>query len=477
MTVKMHEVIGLISRAGYYEGELKVKRKDLSIFPAYYVFNILKDIHGQNIGFLGVSTDITERKRVEEDLRRSKEKAESATRTKSQFLANMSHEIRTPMNAIIGLTGLLLSTEMTAEQRDYAETIRGSGDSLLTIINDILDFSKIDEGKMDIESQPFSLVDCIEASLDLVTQSAIKKGLRLSYILCPDVPKRILGDVTRLRQVLVNLLSNAIKFTDQGEISVAVSCLPEGRLHEIRFSVRDTGIGISQDRMDRLFQTFSQVDASMTRKYGGTGLGLAISKRLVELMGGRIRAKSTPGMGSTFCFTILARSVPGPSLADLSMAGLAGKPGAIGRTSVQGADIGGQDLSRTMVKPPRILLAEDNAVNQKVAMRMLERLGYRADAVANGLEVLQALERQPYDLVLMDVQMPEMDGLEATKRIRGMSTAGQPYIIAMTAHAMKGDREECMAAGMDDYVSKPVRMEELQAALIKSIGCRIDKLR
>ena len=468
-TDRMHEVIGKISAEGYYEGEFQVRRKDGSLFPAYYIFNALKDTHGHNIGFLGISTDITERKRAEEDLRRSKEKAESATKAKSQFLANMSHEIRTPMNAIIGLTGLLLNTEMTAEQRDYIETIRGSGDTLLAIINDILDFSKIDEGKMEIERQPFGLVDCIEASLDLVTQSAVKKGLSLSYSISPQVPQRILGDVTRLRQVLVNLLSNAIKFTDHGDISVVVSCRPGNSTHEISFSVSDTGIGISQDRMDRLFQTFSQVDASMTRRYGGTGLGLAISKRLVELMGGRIWAESIPGRGSTFYFTILAKEAPGPSLTDP-----AGKSRAFRGIPAEGADAGQLDLSKTGVSPLRILLAEDNAVNQKVAMRMLERMGCRADAVANGLEVLQALERQPYDLVLMDVQMPEMDGLEATRRIRETSAFRQPYIIAMTAHAMKGDREECMAAGMDDYVSKPVRIEELQVALLRSMGRKID---
>jgi PAS domain S-box-containing protein len=566
---RMREVMKEITRAGYSEGEFLVKRKDASTFPAFYVFNVLKDIHGQDIGFVGVSIDIAERKRVEADLRKSKEKAESATRAKSQFLANMSHEIRTPMNAIIGLTGLLLNTELTPEQRDYAETIRGSGDTLLAVINDILDFSKIDEGKMEIERQPFDLVDCIESSLDLVTQAAVRKGLSLSYSIDSQVPQRVLGDMTRLRQVLVNLLSNAVKFTEHGDVSVAVSGQSAGSSYEITFSVSDTGIGISRDRMDRLFQTFSQVDASMTRKYGGTGLGLAISRKLVELMGGHIWAESVPGSGSAFYFTITAEAVPGPSIA-----GLAGKKvlvisermelrdalcsqlsswlmkpqtapsckAALDKIADEMFDLAILDLdvegfrhfmeavhsigalpvvalgspdgavasfaavvprpvrpssmadalfraARGMpvqravpaqeampvqpdlsgrVKPARILLAEDNAINQKVAMRMLDRLGYQAEAVANGLEVLQALERQPYDIVLMDVQMPEMDGLEAARRIREMPAARQPYIIAMTAHAMKGDREECMAAGMDDYISKPVRMEELQTALVRS---------
>ncbi|MDM7913098.1 MAG: response regulator, partial [Methanotrichaceae archaeon] len=559
----MCAVMEEITRTGYSEGEFFVKRKDASTFPAFYVFNILKDTQGQNIGFVGVSIDISERKRVEADLRKSKEKAESATRAKSQFLANMSHEIRTPMNAIIGLTGLLLNTELTPEQRDYVETIRGSGDALLAIINDILDFSKIDEGKMEIERQPFDLVDCIESSLDLVTQAAARKGLNLSYSIGSEVPQRILGDVTRLRQVLVNLLSNAVKFTEHGNVSVAVSGKSAGPLYEITFSVSDTGIGISRDRMDRLFQTFSQVDASMTRKYGGTGLGLAISKKLVEMMGGRIWATSVPEKGSAFYFTIITEAAPGPSIADLAerkvlivaerrelrdalcsqlsswlmkpqiapsckvaldkiadekfdlaildlemegfrhfmeevhssralpvialgspdgaMASFAAvvprpvRPSSLADalfraargTPVQRAVPVPLALSKTE-KPARILLAEDNVINQKVAMRMLERLGYQAEAVANGLEVLQALERQPYDIVLMDVQMPEMDGLEATRRIREMPAVRQPYIIAMTAHAMKGDREECMAAGMNDYVSKPVRMEELRVALLRS---------
>ena len=563
---RMREVMEEIARTGYAEGEFFVKRRDGSAFPAFYVFNILKDIQGQNIGFVGVSIDIAERKRVEADLRRSKETAESATRAKSQFLANMSHEIRTPMNAIIGLTGLLLNAELSPEQKDYVETIRSSGDALLAIINDILDFSKIDEGKMEIESQPFDLVDCVEASLDLVTQTASRKGLSLSYSIDSQVPQKILGDVTRLRQVLVNLLSNAVKFTEHGDVSVAVLSQSIGSLYEITFCVSDTGIGISRDRMDRLFQTFSQVDASMTRRYGGTGLGLAISRKLVELMGGKIWAESAPDRGSAFYFTIMAKAAPGPSIADLagrkvlilaerkeladalcsqlnswlmkpqiaasfdialdliagekfdlaildlemeglehftkaqssrtlpvvalgstdgvlaSFAATIPRPvrpsslaealkRAVRGTPTQRAVPVLSDLSRAD-KPTRILLAEDNVINQKVAMRMLERLGYQAEAVANGLEVLQALERQPYDIVLMDIQMPEMDGLEATRRIREMQAVRQPYIIAMTAHAMKGDREVCMAAGMDDYVPKPVRMEELQVALTQSIGHR-----
>ena len=423
---------------------------------AFYAFSVLKDQDGQRMGFVGVSIDLTERKKVEHDLLLAKERAESATRAKSEFLANMSHEIRTPMNAVIGLTGLLLNTNIDPEQRDYIETIRTSGDSLLAVISDILDFSKIEGGMLDIDREPFDLSNCLEASLNLVLQAAARKGLHLSFEIEKEVPRQLLGDPIRLKQILVNLLGNAVKFTEKGEISVAVSSKPSSRLkngeHEIMFAVRDTGIGISKDRMSRLFQSFSQVDASTTRKYGGTGLGLVISKNLAELMGGRIWAESEPAKGSTFYFTILAKA---------SSVSLPAKGTDMAQMESSGE---GYKLDR----PLKILLAEDNIINQKVAMRMLERLGYHADIAANGEEVLQALKDRPYDIVLMDVQMPEMDGLEATRRIR--STPGrQPYIIAMTAHAMKGDREVCLEAGMNDYVSKPVRIEELQAAIEHSL--------
>ena len=449
-------VIEDIIRYGYREIELPVKRKDGSQFMAFYAFSVLKDQDGQRMGFVGVSIDLTERKKVEHDLLLAKERAESATRAKSEFLANMSHEIRTPMNAVIGLTGLLLNTNIDPEQRDYIETIRNSGDSLLAVISDILDFSKIEGGMLDIDREPFDLSKCLEASLNMVFQAATRKGLHLSFEIEKDVPRQLLGDPIRLKQILVNLLGNAVKFTEKGEISVRVSSKPSSRLkngeHEIIFAVRDTGIGISKDRMSRLFQSFSQVDASTTRKYGGTGLGLVISKNLAELMGGRIWAESEPAKGSTFYFTILAKA---------SSVSLPAKGKEMARKE---AFREGHKLDR----PLKILLAEDNIVNQKVAMKMLERLGYQADIAANGEEVLKALKDRPYDIVLMDVQMPEMDGLEATRRIRSASGC-QPYIIAMTAHAMKGDREVCLEAGMNDYVSKPVRMEELQAAIEHSL--------
>jgi PAS domain S-box-containing protein len=443
-------VIEEIMRCGYGESELLVRRKDESLFPAFYAFSVLKDRQGRSTGFVGVSIDLTERKKVEQDLLLAKEHAESATKAKSEFLANMSHEIRTPMNAVIGLTGLLLNTNIDSEQRDYIETIRSSGDSLLAVISDILDFSKIEGGMLDLEMEPFDLPKCLQASVNMVAQAAARKGLLLGIKIEPDVPRHITGDTVRLKQVLVNLLGNAVKFTEAGEISIGVSCRARDGRYEIRFAVKDTGIGISQDLMGRLFQSFCQVDASTTRKYGGTGLGLAISKNLVELMGGRIWAESEPGKGSVFYFTIQAEAMLPIGSAKPEKEP---DPTACGVPRPQNKDLW-------------ILLAEDNAVNQKVAMRILERLGYRADIAANGIQVLGALKSRPYDVVLMDVQMPEMDGLEATRRIRIMP-GRQPYIIAMTAHAMKGDREECLAAGMNDYVSKPVRIEELHAAILR----------
>ncbi len=455
----MKEVMDDIMRYGYRESEHMVRRKDGTLFPAFYAFSTLSDEEGRRIGFVGVSIDLTERKKVEQDLKRAKERAESATKAKSAFLANMSHEIRTPMNAVIGFTGLLLNTNIDPDQRDYIETIRSSGDSLLAVISDILDFSKIEGGMLDLERESFDLQECLETSMNMVAEAAISKGLLLSYTIEPSVPRQLLGDLTRLRQILVNLLGNAVKFTETGSIHVSVSsfCISDNE-YEIQFKVQDSGIGITIDRMSRLFQSFSQVDASTTRKYGGTGLGLAICKHLAGLMGGRIWAESYPGKGSSFYFTIKAEVSTEPYARRLAEA------------PALPLDLSDQNRQKNL----RILLAEDNAVNQKVAMRMLERLGYRADVAANGLEVLRALRSYPYDVVLMDVQMPEMDGLEATRNIRRIP-GRQPLIIAMTAHAMKGDREECLGAGMNDYVSKPVRIEELYAALQRSYPLDPDK--
>ena len=395
-----------------------------------------------------LQNEIQERKRIEKDLLRSKEAAEAATVAKSAFLANMSHEIRTPMNAVIGLTGLLLGTELNSEQHDYVKTIRTSGDALLSIINDILDYSKIDNGKMELEIQPFDILSSVEDAIDLVASSASEKGLTIAYNIDNNTPKTIIGDPTRLRQILANLLSNAVKFTISGEVNISVlsKYLKDGR-YEIHFKVMDTGIGIPENKMNCLFQSFSQVDLSTTRRYGGTGLGLAISKRLVEMMGGRIWAESELGKGSTFHFTIMAKE---------SYL----KPAAIRESSRRIGSENQTNCNRAL----RILIAEDNIINQKVISKMLNKLNYHADVAANGLEVLAALERQAYDVVLMDIQMPEMDGLDAAKRIRERWPDG-PKIIAITAYAMQGDREKCIASGMNDYITKPVNLEELRSVL------------
>ncbi len=532
--------------------------------------------------FIAIETDITARVETEQALRRAKSEADDASRAKSEFLASMSHEIRTPMNGVIGMTSLLMETQLNAEQRDFVNTIRTSGEALLTIINDILDFSKIESGKLELEHMPFELSTCLEEALDLFALQASAKKLEIVYHIAPEVPAWIMGDITRLRQVIVNLVNNAVKFTPGGSIAIEVHRLATssiaGSRFMLEFAVRDSGIGIPADRLDRLFKAFSQVDSSTTRKYGGTGLGLAISQRLSILMGGGIRVESTLGQGSSFIFTIStepaalpaepvlqhglekirgavvlcvedhpvtqrrlrtlleglgARSFfapTGPAAAALIQT-LPDAPALVivdgdetegvspldsllhvraprllmlpfGQTATPPAD---QQPFASIFKPFKntsfihllavlfnpamaashhsnsgfatnqrlsdefpidILLAEDNTVNQKVALRFLERLGYRAHAVGNGLEALTAIESHPYNLILMDLQMPEMDGLEASRQIRRRLPAErQPKIVALTANAMQGDRERCLAAGMDDYISKPVKLHEISAAI------------
>ncbi|MGB7544490.1 MAG: ATP-binding protein, partial [Methanothrix sp.] len=346
---------------------------------------------------------------------------------------------------------LILETELTQEQRNYLETIRRSGDSLLSVINDILDFSKVDSGKVELESRSFELEKCVDDSLNLVRTIASKKNLDVTHIIDEHTPKAIIGDPGRLQQILANLLSNAVKFTDKGAISLSVNGEKvNGIRHRIHFAIKDTGIGIPKAKMHRLFQPFTQVDSSTTRRYGGTGLGLAISKKLVELMGGRIWAESQLGKSSTFHFTILA---------DAAL--VAPESGMKPETEMKYGLL--EDR-----KQVRILLAEDNAVNQMVMQKMLNKLGYQAEVVANGKEVLSSLELQPYDIILMDVQMPEMDGFETARAIRKLLPSGdQPKIIAITAYALKGDRQKCLDAGMDDYISKPVKLNDLSKMLAK----------
>ncbi|HEY4593314.1 MAG TPA: ATP-binding protein [Thermoanaerobaculia bacterium] len=405
------------------------------------------------LGFLGIATAINVAiVHQSRELRRQRDLAEEANLSKSAFLANMSHEIRTPLNAVLGMMSLLLETSLSPSQREYVTTARSSGAALLAVINDILDISKIEAGRLEIEPSPFVLRECLEEAVGILTPKAQSKGLALSCRVADGVPAAIVSDAARLRQILVNLLDNAIKFTPRGEVSLEVERGPErDGLVELRFAVRDTGIGIPADRLERLFQPFGQADSSMSRLYGGTGLGLVISQRLAKLLGGRMWVESEPGRGSSFLFTLRGR----PALTLPS------------RLTPEMADLADPRLAERF--PLRILLAEDNSINQRVGLLLLERIGYVADVAGNGMEVLEALRRQPYDLILMDVQMPGMDGLEATRRIRAEFPAErQPRVVALTANVLREQREACLAAGMDDFVQKPVVFMDLRAALSRS---------
>jgi len=375
------------------------------------------------------------------EIERAMELAQAASRAKSEFLANVSHEIRTPMNGVAGVSDLLLRTPLSAEQREYVETLRASGAGLLRVVDDILDFSRAEAGELALEPADIDLRACIAEAVESLRPEADAKKLALACRLDESVPARFRGDPVRLRRVLRCLVDNAIKFTERGAVTVeAERVAAEGAAGEVRIRVRDTGIGIPAAAHERIFESFSQLDASPARRFGGTGLGLALSRRICALMGGRIEVESAAGAGSTFTVVVPDRgdAAPPPE----------GPPPAL-----------------------RILLAEDNLVNQKVATRILARLGYQADVAANGVEVLAALRKQAYDVVLMDVQMPEMDGLEATRRIRSeWGAKARPCVIAMTANAMQGDRELCLAAGMDDYLTKPIRPEEIDAALRRAVA-------
>jgi PAS domain S-box-containing protein len=573
-------------------------RKDGTRFPVEYTSTPIRE-GGKLAGAVVTFRDITARTRAAQELKAAKEAAEAAAHAKSEFLANMSHEIRTPMNGVIGMTGLLLDTKLTREQRQFAESVRNSAENLMTVINDILDFSKIEAGKLTFEVLDFDLVETLEGTLDMLAERAQGKGVELIDGIAPEVPTRLRGDPGRLRQVITNLLGNAIKFTEHGEVVVRVQLEGETATHAVvRFNVIDTGIGIPPDVQGRLFQSFSQADNSTTRKYGGTGLGLAISKQLVGMMHGQIGVQSEAGKGSTFWFTAQFEKQTGDpkpersaasslfnlrvlvvddnatnrqilrhqifawkmqkgsaaggfeALKTLRAAAAAGEPYDLALLDMQMPEMDGMTLAKAikadpaiastrqimltslghrfepeelqavgldayLIKPvkqsrlfdcladvmggglpaepadaapppppeaaprPRrhVLVAEDNQVNQRIAVAQLKKLGCTVDIAANGLEVLEALPRVRYHVVFMDCQMPEMDGYEASQTIRKREQdlahpchwQAPVRIVAMTANAMQGDREKCLAAGMDDYVSKPIRPAELQAALDRAV--------
>ena len=426
---------------------------------------VVRNITARKSGELKLTEYAEELERKNEELEAALATAREATQLRSRFLANMSHEIRTPMNGVLGMTDFLLATKLTAEQQEFAESIKGSADALMALINDILDLSKMEAGKMRLDRVPFQLGATIAEVASMFALEARLKGLEFVSNIPPDLP-RVVGDPGRLRQVLRNLLGNALKFTDRGEIGVRAELLNEAtNVVQIRFTVHDTGIGMPTDQQSRLFESFTQGDGSSTRRHGGTGVGLAISKQLVELLGGEIGVASEPGHGSRFWFTAsFGKASPAETPAP--------KPVVVQDRIIRSTPRIPLAAPAACPQKPvpiathlRVLLAEDNEINQRITLRLLEKLGVPADAVVNGREAVQALEKRKYDLVLMDCQMPDMDGFEATAIVRSREVGTHTPICALTANAMEGDRERCLAAGMDDYISKPVGLEKLQKAV------------